>query len=59
MPSNSAAESPNAAAESPNDAAESPNATAVSSNAVINAVEYRNDSESESFCSSEKNDSMA
>ena len=57
MPSNAAAESPNDAAESPNDAAESSNATAESSNAtaqssnaIINAVEYPNDSESESFC---------
>ena len=71
MPSNAAAESPitsaespNAAAESPNDAAESSNATAVessnataeSSSAVINAVEYPNHSESESFGSGEKND---
>ena len=39
----------NAVAESPNDAAEP-------SNAVINAVEYPNGSESESFCSGEKND---
>ena len=51
MPSNAAAESPITSAESPNDAAES-------SNAVINAVEYPNDSESEPFCSGEKNDSI-
>ena len=46
----------NAAAESPITSAESPNAAVESSNAVINAVEYPNDSVSESFCSGEKND---
>ena len=50
MPSYAAAGSPITSAESPNDAAESSNATAQSSNAIINAVEYLNDSESESFC---------
>ena len=44
----------NAAAESSNATAEPSNATAESSNAVINTVEYPNDSESESFCSGEK-----
>ena len=53
---NTVAESPNTTAESPNDAAESSNDAAESSNAAINAAEYPNDSESESFRSGEKND---
>ena len=56
MPSNAAAESPITSAESPNATAEPSNTTTTSSNTIINAVEYPNDSESDSFCSSEKND---
>ena len=52
MPSNAAAESPNATAEPSN-------TTTKSSNTIINAVEYLNDTESESCCSGEKNEMHA
>ena len=52
MPSNAAAESPNATAEPSN-------TTTKSSNTIINAVEYLNDTESESCCSGEKNEMYA